>query len=180
MRICLRLLSAALLCLLAALPALAQPKAGGTMPALTLPGLSDPADVTYLGLPGPGPFGLKDVDAPFILVEFIGVYCPQCHRQVSIFNQLFTHLARAGLDGKIKMLALAGKGTAEEVAYLRQKGGYLYPVVPDPDGAIFKALDEPKTPYTMIVARDGAVRYAHLGVLYDEDDVFDAIRKIVE
>ena len=102
------------------------------------------------------------MNAPFILVEFIGVYCPQCHRQASIYNQLFTHLKRAGLDGKIKMLALAGKGTAEEVAYLRQKSGYLYPVVPDPDSAIFNALDEPKTPYTMIVTREGAVRYAHL------------------
>ena len=49
-----RLLLAALLCLLAA-PAGAQPKEGGTMPALTMSGITDPADIAYLGLPGPGP-----------------------------------------------------------------------------------------------------------------------------
>jgi hypothetical protein len=69
-----------------------------------------------------------------VLVEFIGDYCPQCHRQVIIFNQLFTHLKRAGQDGKNKMLALAGKGKVDE-SDISAKGRLSLSVCPTPTGS---------------------------------------------
>jgi hypothetical protein len=171
-----------LLCPLGALPAAAEelPKPGDTLVPLVLTAPADKAEQGYLGLAGGTPFGLKDLGAPFVLLEVIGVYCPQCHQQAPKFGQLFKRLKRSGLDKRIRMLAVAAGGTPMEVAYLKEQGAYPFPVVPDEGYVVHKLLAEPKTPFTMIVSREGEVRFAHLGVIEDVDGFFAEIKRLVE
>jgi hypothetical protein len=144
------------------------PKPGDTLPQITLQTPVAAEDRTALGLPEGAVFRLGDVDAQCVLFEVIGVYCVECHKQAPLFDKLHARLAKdPALSGRVRMVAMAAGATDKEVEYLRKKGAYPFPVVNDPQYEAHKALGEPKTPFTMLVARDGKVVYAHLGVITD-------------
>lgn len=168
----------ALCCLAAPASAADLPAEGERLPDLLLEAPTDPKLAAELGVTAGKPFGLGDLGAELVLLEVIGVYCPQCHRQLPGFNSLVGRLNKAGLWGKVVMLGLAAGGTPMEVDYLRAKGGYAFPVVPDPDYQAHKALNEPQTPFTMLVDKDGVVRFAHLGVIEDVNALFARIREL--
>jgi hypothetical protein len=66
-----------------------------------------------------------------------------------------------------------------EVRHVRPKD-YVFPVAHDTEFEIHKALAEPKTPYTMIVDREGKVYYAHLGIIPDFNAFFQEIQNLVK
>lgn len=144
------------------------PKAGDALGDFSLRAPALAEDRAALGLPDAPMFRLADVDAQCVLFEVIGVYCVECHKQAPLFASLHARLAKdASLAGRVRMVAMAAGATDKEVDYLKKKGGYPFTVVNDPDYAVHKILGEPKTPFTMIVTRDGKVAYAHLGVITD-------------
>ena len=51
------------------------------------------ADQKYLGLEKPGPFTLKDINAPYVLIEIMRTTCPHCVAQVPALNQLYKLVA---------------------------------------------------------------------------------------
>lgn len=143
------------------------PAPGETLPTLTLktPVLSQ--DAQTLGLTGKKSFRLKDLKAKVIVVEVIGVYCSECVKQVRTFNTLYARLARRIQTGEVQMFGLAAGGTDMEVENLRKRGIYKYPIVCDEEFKNHKQLNEPQTPFTLLVTPKGKVLYSHLGV--DED-----------
>lgn len=155
------------------------PAQGDKLPDLNMDAPGDPASAAELGLAADAPFSLAQIQSELVLLEVIGVYCPQCHRQLPGFNSLTARLKKAGLRDRVVMLGLAAGGTPQETAYLRAKGGYAYPVVPDPEYRVHKLLGEPLTPFTMLVDKTGTVRFAHLGVIDDVDALFARIRDLL-
>lgn len=172
------------LCLCLALACLpmqgwAAPQQGESIPSLQLVAPDRAEDAAYLGLTGQQAVTLADFAGELFLIEIIGVYCPFCHQQVPTFNTLYARLTRAKLDGAVKMLAIASGATQPEIDFLRQQSGYTYPVLRDEDYALHKALGEPKTPFTMLVDRQGVVRYAHMGIVQDVDGLFATIKSLL-
>jgi len=157
----------------------AAPQQGEAIPPLQLVAPDRPEDRAYLGLAEQQVVNLGDLAGELFLVEIIGVYCPFCHQQVPTFNSLHARLARAKMDGAVKMLAIASGATPPEVDFLRQQSGYAYPVLRDENYALHKALGEPKTPFTMLVDRQGVVRYAHMGIIQDVDGLFATIKSLL-
>ena len=80
--------------------------------------------------------------AELVLVEVVGVYCAFCVEQLPAFNRLHARLAKAGLSGRIKMLALAAGGTPQETQLLGKE--YAYPVLPDESYALHRLLGDRK------------------------------------
>ncbi len=160
--------------------AAAQPGPGDSMPELRIVAPSLPQDREYLGVGGEGSFSPADIQAEVLIFELVGVYCPFCHKQAPLFNSLFKRLQRAGLGEKVKMLAVASGASELEVAQLLKHSAYAYPVVRDEDYSVHKALGEPKTPFTLVVKKDGSIVYAHLGVTEDVDALFDLVRGLVQ
>ncbi len=150
------------------------PRKGTAMPAFELPSPANEADVKYLGLNGPK-FKLGDVECKLLVVEIIGVYCPYCYEQAPIFNKLYARLARKNLADKVKMLAVAAGGTANEVEYLRKNGSYEFPVTQDESFAVHKLLGEPKTPFTILMTREGKVLHTHPNIMEDIDGFLQII-----
>lgn len=173
---------AALLLLAAGTPATAAelPEEGDTLPELVFlaPDLQEDAD--YLGLAAAETFTLADAAYDVLLLEIVGVYCPFCHEQTPLFNDLAKRIERAGLDQQIKMAAVASGATEAEIAYLRDYSGYAYPLLRDQDYSLHKQLGEPQTPFTMIVDRQGTVLYVHMGVIEDIDDLFNRIKELAQ
>jgi len=151
------------------------PQKGEAMPTFELPSPAGEADLTYLGLKGPK-FSLRDVECKLLVVEIIGVYCPYCYEQAPLFNKLYEKLGKKNLGDKVKMLAVAAGGTANEVEYLRKNGSYEFPVSRDESFAVHKLLGEPNTPFTILMSRDGKILHTHQSILED----IDGFLKIIE
>ncbi len=171
-----------LLTLLATCPVQAAelPKEGETLPRLTIVTPALEKDSQYLGLDTHGTFTIQDLDYSLLLLELVGVYCPYCHIQAPLFNSLFKRLARAKLDDRVKMLAVASGATEPEVAQLRKHSSYAYPVLRDEDYSMHKLLGEPKTPFTILINKEGKILYTKMGVIEDIDALFEIIRKAAE
>lgn len=155
------------------------PQVGDTLPAFTMEPFALPEDATVIGLTENRQFTLDDIDTPYIMLEIIGVYCPICHEQAPSLTKLYKRLKKTKLNKQITMLGIAAGGTPMEVKYIRDKD-YVFPVVHDTDFAIYNAFSEPKTPFTMIVDKQGKVLYAHLGIIKDINKFYKEIQALVK
>ncbi len=157
----------------------ADPEPGQTLPEYCFPAPENQSDREYLKLGDASEFTFSDLPTPYLLVEIIGVYCPQCRSQLPGFNKLFKRLQRTDLSERIKMLSIAAGATPAEAAYLRKKD-YPFPVVRDEDYGFHKQIEEPLTPFTMVVTREGEVLYAHLGMINDIDGFLQDIQRLTK
>jgi hypothetical protein len=153
------------------------PEPGKTLVPLKLTAPADPAGKKNLGLAGPGTeFTLSDLKAELVLLEVIGVYCPQCFKQAPEFNKLYERLNKGKMKGRVVMFALAAGGAEPEIEQLLQSGQYAFPVVADTTYEAHKLLGEPKTPFTILCRPDGSVLYTHLGIITDIDGFYTEIK----
>lgn len=161
--------------------AASAPKAGDTLPELTMVVPPRQVDRDYLGLNATeGTFTLADLEYEAVLIEIVGVYCPFCHRQAPLFNQLHKRLERSKLTDKVKMIALASGATDKEVGFLRTHSDYAYPVIRDEDFSVYETLGEPKTPFTVIVDSEGTVHRADLGVVEDVNELYSLLKGLTD
>ena len=155
----------------------AFPAEGSCFPELSLNAPDSRAERRYLGITDSATFDLRDMDCPLVLVEILGVYCPQCHAQAPLFNNLYKMIQNdPKLSCSVKMLGIAIGATPLEIEYLKEQFEIPFPVVSDPKFEAHKSLGEPRTPLTIIIADDGTVRFAHLGVIEDIEKLFVDIK----
>lgn len=155
------------------------PEKGAILPVFQLPAPPEASDMSYLGVKGPT-FEIKDLSYQVLLIEVIGVYCPRCYQQAPLFNTLFSKLNKKGMQEKVKMLAIAAGGSGNEVEHLRKSGSYEFPVVKDEAFVVHKLLGEPRTPFTILVDRNGKVLFAHLGIIEDIDSFYQQIQELLK
>lgn len=154
-----------------------KPEAGKMLVPLTLPAPLDPAGKKGLGFKDTvADFSISDLKTELILMEVIGVYCPQCFIQAPDFNKLFERLNKGKMKGRVAMFALAAGGSDPEIQQLIQSGQYTFPVVGDMKFEAHKLLGEPQTPFTIICRPDGTVLYTHLGIITDIDAFYAEIK----
>ncbi len=154
-----------------------QPEPGKKMVGLTLPAPQDPAGKKSLGLSNQVThFTISDLKCDLVLMEVIGVYCPQCFKQAPDFNKLYERLNKGKIKGRIAMFALAAGGSDPEIEQLITSGQYGFPVIGDVKYEAHKLLGEPKTPFTIICRPDGAILYTHLGIITDIDTFYEQIK----
>lgn len=159
----------------------AMPKKGSLMPLLRLNAPAIPKDCKYLGIEPQTPFQLTDVDANLIMVEIIGVYCPQCHKQRPHINRLFHRIQKdPSLSKKIKFIGIAAGATPMEVAYLVKEAKIPYPVVEDEKFDIHKQLGEPRTPFNMVTTQKGKVMWTHLGIIEDMNALLSTLKSLAQ
>jgi peroxiredoxin len=154
------------------------PKKGDTLPHFELQTPDSKKAKEYLGVSQPS-FRLGDIPGRLVLVEVIGVYCPQCYQQAPLFNTLFNRIEKGKLKGQVKMLAIAAGGNNNEIKYLYEQVQYSFPVTPDPQFEVHKLLGEPRTPFTLLVDPQGKVLYTHMGVIENMDALLKTINDLV-
>lgn len=156
------------------------PEIGSDFPKIRFPSPKDPKEKAFLGIKG-DTFAITEVNAKLVLFEVIGVYCPQCHKQAPLFQRLATRIQSSPeTAGKVKMIAYAPGATPMEIAYLKNQIRIPYPLVFEKGYVLHKRLGEPKTPFTLLVSKDGTVQFAHLGVLEDMDELFNRIVDLIQ
>jgi peroxiredoxin len=145
---------------------------GDPLPALSLRSPEVEAQRNYLGLKKDGPFSLADISAELVIVEIFSMYCPHCQREAPKVNDLYRLLLDTpGLRDRVKLIGIGVGNSPMEVDFFKDTYEVRFPLFPDGDFAIHKALGEPRTPYFMGIRlgpdRKAQLVYAKLGEFED-------------
>jgi peroxiredoxin len=135
----------------------------------------------YLGLAKADAFTIKDVKAPYVLVEQFNTSCPHCMAQAPVMNALF---AKVQADPQLKdKLKFIGAGQGNEEPQLKMWQGFQkvpFALVPDPDNSFGKALNFTPYPVTVILDKTGKIVFVHIGAFENADEVLTKIKAIVK
>ena len=75
-----------------------EPTVGHSVGNFKFPKPLSDKDAKYLGLAKAGEFTLKDIKAPYVLVEQFSTTCPHCLAQAPIINKLFKSFVHSGIS----------------------------------------------------------------------------------
>ncbi len=115
--------------------------------------LTVPDDVfyrNYLGLAGKAgtSFTLKDIKADILVIELFNMYCPYCQEEAPRVNELYEKMEEISTKGPIvKIIGLGASNTQFEVEHFRDMYKIQFPLFPDPDMTMYRALGGAGTPY---------------------------------
>ncbi len=156
----------------------AEPKKGGKLPAINLPVPKNSAEKIYLGLSKDGSFKIHQIKAKVILVKIFNLYCPICQSTASAMSELHHQIENhPDFTGKVKLIGIGAGNSQSEVEVYKQTNNTPFPLFPDQDFSIHKALGEVRTPFFIAIKinRDGSheIVHTHLGGLTDIQGLLD-------
>jgi len=159
----------------------AEPKVGQMVPMVKFQAPITEEGAKYLGLPKAEPFTLKDVKAPYVLVEQFNTSCPHCMAQAPVMNALFEKVEKdPALKGKIKFIG-TGQGNADVQMKMWQAFHKVpFPLVPDPDSSFGKALNFTPYPVTVLLDKTGKILFVHIGSFENADEVLQKFKAVVK
>jgi thiol-disulfide isomerase/thioredoxin len=163
------------------LAAEADPKVGQVLgPVKFAKPLTD-EDAKYLGLAKAEPFTIKDVKSPYLLIEQFNNMCPHCIHQAPTLNQLHNIVQQdPALKDKLKFMSVGQKN--DEIAAKMWKAFHKvpFPVLPDPNADLGKALNFSPYPVSMIVDKGGKILWVEIGAFESADEALKAIKAVVK
>lgn len=157
-----------------------EPKKGGTLPAISLPVPKNPGEKLYLGLARDGSFKIHQIKAKVVLIKIFNVYCPVCQSTASATVELHNQIERhPDFRGKIKLIGIGAGNSQSEIDLFKQTNNIPYPVFPDQDFSVHKALGEVRTPFFIAIKinrdRSHKIVHTHLGGLTDIQGLLDSM-----
>ena len=164
--------------LLIASTAFAEPKVGMKVGNLKFAKCLTAADQQYLGLAAMGPFTLNDIKATYVFVEIFNTLCDHCQKQAPILNNLYQMASNhPKLKGKLKFVGVGSRDNEFGVMMWRQNYQVPFPLVPDLEGDIAKALKTEGTPTFVVLDQTGTVVYVHEGMFTNAEEVLKDLLK---
>ena len=127
----------------------AESKDDSTLPELVLITPEVDEHLNYLGLstqPGE-PFKVSDIDADIIIIELFSMYCPFCQKEAPLVNELYELMKTSENTGvRVKIIGLGASNSQFEVEHFSSTYGVSFPLFPDKDMSMYKALGGEGTP----------------------------------
>lgn len=122
---------------------------GLIMPELILVTPESGQHRSYLGLttkPGET-FKISDIKADLLIIEFFSMYCPYCQKEAPLVNELYQKATEQKTQGlSIKIIGLGASNSQFEVEHFGNNYEVEFPLFPDKDMSIYKALGGAGTP----------------------------------
>ncbi len=122
--------------------------------AIRLPWPSSAQDAAYLGLTEPtDSFPLDRIRADVLVIEVFDMYCRFCQATAPRLNQVYERIQHSGFGDTLKIIGIGRMNTALEVATFRGKYKVPFPMFPDKDLSIIRALNaqDASTPHFIVV-----------------------------
>jgi peroxiredoxin len=120
---------------------------------------SNPApDFTLRSMSGPN-LRLQEQRGQVVLVNFWATWCGPCRQEIPHLNKLYDKYRASGFV----LLGVNIDEDAKVAADLAAKLGVKFPVLLDTDKKVSKLYDMSAMPATVVIDRDGKVRYIHRG-----------------
>jgi peroxiredoxin len=127
-------------------------------------------DAKYLGLEKAQEFTVKDVKAPYLLVEQFSTTCPYCNTQAGLMNTIFTRVQQdPGLKNKVKFAAEMQGDAADKVTAWRDQHKIAFPLIPDPESTLGDALNFHPYPVTFVLDKNDKIVYLLVGAMQNSD-----------
>jgi len=134
-------------------PGMEAPKAIESLD-IPLPRPSSEADAAYLGLEeSTDDFRMDQIKAGVLVVEVFDMYCRFCQGMAPKVDEVYELNLRSGFAGEVKMIGIGRMNTPLEVATFKEKYNVKFPLFPDNDLSVTKALQaqDEGTPHFMVI-----------------------------
>lgn len=165
-----RLGAATRLALCATLAVVAGTASPALAPATTAP------DFTLHAMTGAN-LQLKDQRGRVVMVNFWATWCGPCREEMPQLNRLYEKYRASGFV----LLGVNVDDDTSKAAEVAKKLGLTFPVLLDTDKKVSKLYDLSTMPSTVIIDRDGKVRYVHRGYLAGYEDNYEKqIRELLK
>ncbi|MEM7279644.1 MAG: TlpA disulfide reductase family protein [Pseudomonadota bacterium] len=119
---------------------------------------------------------LAEQKGDVVMINFWATWCGPCRQEMPILDELFTRYERAGFQ-------LLGVNIDDEPARAKAmiaELGVSFPVLFDSDKKVSELYDVQAMPVSVMVDREGVVRYVHYGYKPGyEDKYLDQIRELI-
>jgi peroxiredoxin len=154
---------------------LAATTASGTAGARVAPQAAAP-DFTLRQIDGPN-LRLGEQRGRVVMVNFWATWCGPCRQEMPQLDRLYQKYKSSGFV----LLGVNVDDDARKAADVAAKLGVTFPVLLDTDKAVSRLYDLSTMPSTVIIDRDGKVRYLHRGYLAGYEDNYDRqIRELLK
>jgi len=130
-------------------------------------------DFTLRTLSGPN-LRLQEQRGKVVLINFWATWCGPCQQEMPKLNQLYEKYRSAGFV----LLGVNVDEDANHASDVATKLGLKFPVLLDSEKSVSHLFDLATMPSTVILDRDGKVRYVHRGYLSGVEAEYD--KKILE
>jgi peroxiredoxin len=147
---------------------------------LSFPAVGSEADRSYLGLSGTEPFNLKQLGAPYVVLEIMRAACPHCQEQAPGMNKFYRLVQNSDLKGKVKFLGVAQGCGAGEVKQFKKGYKVPFPLLADPNGSVGQALHIEGVPTTVLLNRSGRALQVHVGNMGSPGKAMAELRQLVK
>jgi thiol-disulfide isomerase/thioredoxin len=129
------------------------PAVGDRLVDLRLP-MPESADTRdYLGLPPGNSFSVTAIAGKILVIEIFSMYCPHCQREAPAINRLYQAIQDSEpLRDRVKMIGIGVGNSTFEINHFRKHYSILFPLFPDEDFTIHKAIGEVRTPFFIVAA----------------------------
>ena len=120
-----------------------------TLPDLELTVPDSDFHKKYLGLTGKSgeKFTINDIKADILLIELFSMYCPFCQDEAPVVNQLYEKMEEVSQKGPVvKIIGLGASNSQFEVEHFAETYNVPFPLFPDKDMSMYKALGGQGTP----------------------------------
>jgi peroxiredoxin len=120
---------------------------------------------------------LQEQRGQVVLVNFWASWCGPCKQEMPHLNRLYDKYRASGFT----LLAVNIDDDARHGAATAAKWGLKFPVLLDADKTVTKLYDLGAMPSTVLIDRDGRVRYLHRGYREGVEDTYERqIRELVK
>jgi peroxiredoxin len=149
-----------------------SPVKGGKLPIISLPIPKNSYEKIYLGLSGEGFFKISQIKAKGVLIKIFNLYCPICQSTASAMAELYRQIENnPDLKDKMKLIGIGAGNNLLEIEVFKQNYNIPFPIFPDENFKIHKALGEVRTPFFIALKMEGdgshEIVHTHLGGLTD-------------
>jgi hypothetical protein len=156
------------------------PAKGGILPGIRLPIPKDSNERTYLGLSGNGFFEIPQIKSKGVLIKIFNLYCPICQSTVAAMTEIYRQIENnPGLRGKLKLIGIGAGNSLLEIELFKHNTNVPFPIFPDENFKIHRALGEMRIPFFIAVKIKGdrppEIVQTHLGGLTDARALSDLI-----
>ena len=133
-------------------------------------------DFSLHAMSGPN-MRLKDQRGRVVMVNFWATWCAPCRQEMPHLNHLYQKYRSSGFV----LLGVNVDEDSSKAADVVAKLGITFPVLLDADKRVSKLYDLSTMPSTVLIDRDGKVRYVHRGYLAGYEDAYEKqIRELLK
>ena len=148
--------------------------AGAAAAAVVLSALAD--DFTLRTMGGPN-LRLQEQRGRVVLVNFWATWCGPCRQEMPHLNRLYEKYRGSGFV----LLGVNVDDDTRNAADVSAKLGLKFPVLLDTDKKVSRQYELSAMPSTVLIDRDGRVRYMHRGYKDGYEDTYDKqIRELLK